>query len=534
MPRPLTAFLIDDEVYKRPKLKEIWTAILAPLASTVEVKTFQTVEEAREELHTRPHVAIVDNVYVKETGEMENEGVGFIADERPSHLDTMFILHTEQTFSVEQLGRRHPNPDMIVTKINSTSESYQDYIRGHIRSFLRRTPLGTLVFSDLSEQKIVESYQNEFRSIVEQCLFVFNKGGSGDPIEQVSLKPLKGGYSGSEVFLIDIASSERYENVPFVLKVSKSEFIHEEVDRYNRYVRLQISHDMRVDLVGHGTAGEYSGVLYAFAFGSRRRVKPASDALRAGDMKAINRITKRVFDATRIGWYNAPRPAEDVSTYYNNNLEYEPHKDDRRKQGLKHWAEILSGDDYCRIADEEINIAGFKCLPIRRIISKMEKLQVLETIVHGDFNSNNIFFGASASNIALIDFEYSGFDMVFKDYVSLEMSIRTEFKQPEPKDALPLGELIKSEHFLLSTGDVSDGDALPYLCLCRDVRKSACDKFSGIDRRLYLIGVAFHAFKLLGIPAWNNIQAARLLSAYVAACLQLESLGFARTPKTLS
>ena len=163
---------------------------------------------------------------------------------------------------------------------------------------------------------------------------------------------------------------------------------------------------------------------------------------------------------------------------------------------------------------------------IRRLLYKFDKEEVIVTPCHGDLNTNNIFLSNKKSSIALIDFEYSCPDMVFKDFISLETSIRAYHNE----NSCTLGDLVKLELQCIKSKSV-DGEYFGNINKIREASKklsnnlNLANKFSLYNYdKLYYIGLLFHLFKLLGLSIWEGSQIKRLLAAYIATAIYLDEI----------
>ncbi len=281
MARDLRAVLVDDDAQRAPAFRATWKGILTQIFAHADVALVNDVDATDEILKGRPHIVILDNVFPdqKRRREVPNRGLDFIVSHKVLYPDTLFILYTGNTFQVDALGNKFPNPDLIVTKTSLANVAYQTYIAKCISEKLQRIPVPDLMFPDARDSADVDRFRDDLHSIIEQCLLVVQDRPAGDYVRQVNLTRMGGGYSGSYVYLATIFGSDRHQNLPFALKITEGSGISEEVNRYNTFARLQMPHDMRVDLLGAGRTGRYSGALYAFAFGKIGGISSATDRI---------------------------------------------------------------------------------------------------------------------------------------------------------------------------------------------------------------------------------------------------------------
>lgn len=522
----LIAVLIDDDRKRNTKLEEIWKGILTDVYSEIDFTVIEDINKVEQIFKHRPHILIVDNVFCDKDGREEsNVGVDFIKTNKSKYSDILFILCTGATFQVDALGNRFPNPDFIVTKTHLTFQPYQTYITSKIKELLKRMPCGEVAFSeDLSHFDLKEK-RDHIASILEQCTAVFHSSFKRDNQFRIVLTPLGGGYSGSNVFQCDITGREMHSTVPFVFKFGKNLNIFREVDNYNSNVRLNMPHDMRVDLVGYGNTDEFGGVLYAFAFGKEAGIISATDALNVTNSVLIDTIINKVLLSETIGWYKNPLAGAPIPDFYSNSEEYSPSKDVNRLHGLEKNISKITPYVKHRINEEIFEISCYKVEHIRRLLNGFYDETVVTALCHGDFNTNNIFLDSSGTSIATIDFEYSCQDMLFKDFISLESSARVYCNDVDCE----LEPLIRQEIYLLKHTTLPE-NSTKYINNVFKIRNSANLLHSKIDiggnidyTKMYNVGLAMHLFKLLGLEIWKESQIKRLTAGFFAVLSHLSN-----------
>jgi hypothetical protein len=123
----LRAILVDHDSKRVADFREVWQMILRKVFPQVDVRVVDDIESARDLMTSRPHLAIMENVFPDEsTGQkVPNRGVDFIVEQKRWYPDCLFILYTGNTFQVDVLGNKYPNPDLIVTKTSLKNLSYQ-------------------------------------------------------------------------------------------------------------------------------------------------------------------------------------------------------------------------------------------------------------------------------------------------------------------------------------------------------------------------------------------------------------------------
>jgi hypothetical protein len=207
----------------------------------------------------------------------------------------------------------------------------------------------------------VEPFRADFNSILEQCLLVVQDREGGDCVTQVNLARLDGGFSESYVFQTTMLGSARYSNLPFVLKITEGSDTSDEVLSYNKFVRLQLPHDIRVDLLGSGRTEKFSGALYAFAFGKVSGISSATEEVRKGEFGFLKLVIEKVFLSDDVGWYKDIRTDMGTEEFYRNSREYSPGKDRRRLDQLRRSVDEIFNIAHRNIDEDYYAIEAFRC-----------------------------------------------------------------------------------------------------------------------------------------------------------------------------
>jgi len=525
MKRTFNVLLVEDDLVRKDRFLELWTAAFESAGVDAKIdyrSSFATIET---DLKARPHIAIFDNVFTENGLESDNLGVEQIAKYKGTHSDTVFALYSGATFSIDQLGVRQPNPDLLITKTYMASQPYQKFLGESLADRVARMPLDPVVFEKPRERTDLKDKLPELQSIVEQCLHGFWNAEIGDDDVEVRLKSLTGGFSGSRVFELRFFGATRFENIPFVLKFSERRNVRNEAVRYNSFVRLQLPHDMRVDLIGYGEAGDHAGVCYAFAMGQSDHVVALTEKLKAGDLKSVEGVVEHVLTSDRTRWYKPHGEAKRLDDFFSNAEEYAPSKDAARLEGFRKSLGSVGAADgkFCKVTDDEFQFGAVRTPSIRRILAKRGADPVEVGFVHGDLNANNVFLSGDDGRLAMIDFEYSGEDHVYKDFISLESSIRLDF-QSKRLATMPLERLIADERALLQNCDVAlAADAVEYLAGVQRIRQAAVARLEKPIARSYAIGLGLHSLKLLRFTVNSIGQQRALCAAVFASALTADS-----------
>lgn len=533
----LEAVLIDDDGDEARAFRPIWEDILRSVWLDVNLAIQENFDDLTIFERLRPHVAIIDNVLLTNRGEVENRGLQLIADLKRENPDTLFVLFTNKSFTIDSLGYRFPNPDLIVTKTPLPNKKYKAEISAQIADRISRLPISQVAFSNPSSISRSPISRIEIQSLIEQCALSFQSfrrefNSELQSVEQVDLTELSGGKSGANVFRCNIFKEEGQENSEFVFKYSDAESISREIDNYHQYVRLQIPHHIRVDLVGVGRLSEIGAAMYGFAFGSSKIVSSMTVEISKKNVGRINSFMESIMKRDAIGWYNFSGLNQSVEDYFNEGLEYSPEKDSRRLSGMRENILKFLPDMDCRVSDGEVEADGFRFKHVRAYIQKFRGQEIPQFVCHGDLNSNNIVVFEGGDQYSLIDFEYTGVDTVYKDFVSLECSLRLNY--PLSVDPEELNKWLSYEEEFFDNFGISEKTRIPgvsreaeeFFGAIASIRKNMVEflKSRGVcvDPQHYQLCIAFHLLKLCGLDCWEKTEFLRLFFSYVAVLSTLE------------
>jgi hypothetical protein len=520
MTRPvIDVALCDDEIPEQTRLRGIFESIFARIGFDARITAYNSLSDLRGALLSRPHYVVVDNVFDRE----DNAGIQFIAREKQSYPDIVFALMTGVTFNVDQLGFRLPNPDLIGTKSHIVEQRYQDYLGERLAQLSRRYPIqGLFVDDQEGTYTLTDQLPNdELQSLVEQVIFESALVRESD-ILNAQLRPLTGGYSGAAVLELQISGSTRSAKVPTVIKIAPTDWIRSEIAAFSTFVKWQLPHSLRVDIVGTGRTRRWGAIAYAFVLADELETTTATELLRKGSTKVVDRVIGDILRSKTTAWYRlAKERGEELSRKMANSREFDSTKDTRRDDALAASLKRIAEVDGVPFMKTE---AGFQFgstpFPrIRRVIFQREWGATPECYSHGDLNSNNIILNAKSTKLALIDFADSGRTHVFRDFVSFETSIRLEWPDAPNESDYSLVELTEFESRALS--GLPDG-APAYLTQIQKVRQAARDLFPSVPSLHYAICLGLNIWKVNAVREWPLVSEKRAIACYRACLLVLQ------------
>jgi len=518
----LNIVICDDEKSQQDMLAPIVSEIVRKIGFEPVIALYDEIEKLEPHLNTRPHIVIVDNVF----GSENNKGVAFIAKEKVRFPDIVFVLLTGNTFNVEQLGFRLPNPDVIATKAHMPNQKYQSYLAQEIFSHLSRYPIAAVSTEESEPYKIgnFEIDTTELQSLVEQSIFE-----AGLVIEQevpqARLKRLSGGYSGAIVLELSLTGKTRWSGIPTVVKIAPRDWIDSEINAFQTFVRWQLPHTLRVDIVGKGTTRYFGAVCYAFVLAGEMKSQSTTQALSRQNSRVVKRVLKDLLEAKSTGWYNPIKSESiDLTPYLANRREFDGSKDGIREERFSRSLDIVSKNDGLNFfqLDGGYKIEDITIRSPRRAIFQHEWGQVVECFCHGDLNSNNVMTNSAITRLGLIDFSDSGRNHVFRDFVSFEASVRLEWGLDEDEPAVLFTELLTAEKGLYDLNSARFGFAPSYIDQVRLIRAAAFKRFSHVPINHYAVLVALHHWKVNAVGDWSIGATRRAMAAMVGS---LEVLG---------
>jgi hypothetical protein len=512
--------LCDDEKAQHASLRESLSGIFAGAGFAPNFTILDSVETLDQVLKRRPHIVVMDNVF----GNEENLGVSSISIAKSQYPELPFILMTGATFSVAQLGIRLPNPDFIITKSHLKSERYQMYLALQMAPLIKRYPVKAIVTDEASNYTVHNSTleESELRVLIEQIIF------SGRLIEerespQVQLRKLSGGLSGALALEMKIQSKSKTTFLPTVVKIAPKDWIAAELEAFRTFVRWQLPHTLRVDVIGSAETKQFGAICYAFVLANEPRVQSATYFLRKGNSKIVSKIIKDIYQATSRGWYSPILGSQEISAHLANRREFDAERDPKRDEALVSSARVVAKEDGLQFTpfDGGMRIGTVEIPPIRRAIFLTNWGPLVECFGHGDLNANNIMVNSNVSRLALIDFADSGRNPAFRDFVSLETSVRLEW-DIESSNEDPSFEISYEQEARLFE-DASAGARIGgYLEKVAQIRLVAIETFPNVPFAHYAALLALNLWKVNAVRPPDLKSQRRLLAAIAASLTYLD------------
>ena len=351
--------------------------------------------------------------------------------------------------------------------------------------------------------------KRELVSLIRQIMF---SGHSPDDLmhpDEVTLEPMGGGLSGSQVFkMISRNSKSGIVCVPAVVKISALDEAQQELDNYHRFVKWGLPYTWRVDLLGSGSTRHYGAIAYSFILSDLHRFEPLTDALRKQENERVAEVVNTLFSPEMRRWYGDPliRLEENIVERYVGRYF---RGTEAQSVAEKRFAEVTQKAFGGQLNGNSVQIGNRKFDQPGTALFGFPMGEYRSCICHGDLNSNNVMLAENGQTI-FIDFQETGRGHVFEDFVTMEASIRLYHGD----DGLHGEDLLNAD---LDTGNGDDPSGLDAMHrLVAQVRRLARRNFPGeAFATYYFASAAFH-LRLLRLSTLTPGQAERVVSAILA------------------
>ncbi|MFO1359535.1 phosphotransferase [Plasticicumulans sp.] len=546
MSGPLDVVYFDDNSSQLASFGRVLNSVFKEIHPDIDVEQFELIQTPsrdanldkieQELIRRRPHVIIFDNFIWKE---YLGTGQKIIARLKPKLPDSVFCLLTKESLKSDNFGLHFPNPDIVISKlylkagIDENGENpYKLYLRKLISEKVNRARKFPIIWNE-SFDKIFNSLKcdkgkkarvEEIVSIIEQVLY---DGTITCASEKISLTSINGGRSGSIVLGCKIIGSVRYA-ITGVIKISKVNQAREELANYNKYVKWLLPYTWRIDVIGTGFSENFGGICYSFAFEGQGLESPksASEFINNSQFGVIDKICSSIFDPSKKTWYAQIGACEtEISEYFTSHKYYKKPSliEDRVNQLYRLLSENFENNFI--FSENHIVLYGKKVERPDKLILAKDWGKIEECISHGDLHCGNILVHPGSGDVAFIDFQHTGYHYLFRDFVSVESSIRIEW--PSVIMINDVTELLDQE-ILLSTFD-ANAPLEPYLQYCYKIRKVALINFpensTNSRRSMYLIGLyTQYLWLVTRFDHWNKSSKIRLLLGAFASLMGLQIL----------
>jgi CheY-like chemotaxis protein len=507
--KKLKVVFIEDDA-RLAELKPHYSKLLLGCGYDVEFFDAAGESEARKIIEAHdPHVLICDLGYDKDLA-----GFHQIRTLRTAYPDLFVIGTSMGEYSNRDIDTRQPSFHMFLDK-QELLPGKADYIKLAQSRFLERFKLETGVrISNLDSIRSDEfkrpAAKRELAALIRQVMFSGHEPDDLMHPDEVSLEPISGGFSGSQVFkMISRNSISGIICVPSVVKISKRQFAEQELDNYNRFVKWGLPYTWRVDVLGFGVTKSWGAIAYSFILSDLKKFEALTDLLRRKEDDRVLSVIHTLFSPEMRRWYGDPLIRTDdnlVGRYVNRYFRGVEAKGIAQRAFLP----IAQSQFGAHLVGNRLEVGpkSFE-LPSPTLFGRpMGTYQ--SCICHGDLNSNNVMV-AENGQIIFIDFQETGRGHVFEDFVTMEASVRLYHGD----DGLKGIPLLEAEQAIREGDDVAGLGASQRIVA--DIRRLARSNFPLEAFENYYYASAVFNFRLLRIETLTPGQGGRIVAALLAA-----------------
>jgi hypothetical protein len=532
---PLRAIYFEDDNQQFATFAPHLQRILSYKSARAEVIRASTRDDLQALMKSRPHVVFCDNDH-KDLG--PQEGVYQISRLKPHHPDTVFCLVTREAFHTRSLASYTPNPDVLVYKAQLGTTAYDHYLGRIFRRQIRRSPMPP-VMSQLDFKKDGPSHRErhilqpeELHSILEQVVDAEGVPVLAFEFKSAELEVIKGGFSGSGVYSLNVTREDGRSNIPAILKISERERATHEFENFLKFVKWRLPYIWRVDVLGTAYTGNFGAICYSPAMGGFAQPSAVNTYIRNGHFDVIEKVLGSVLHSRNQTWYGEQRSSGvDIRDYFSRTNFY---RTSARREVLE--------DEFYAYIEKSLNEAGqdfhqtqaylqvfdTRYAKIDALIFSNEWGKVSECVCHGDMNGNNLLYAGEGSPVVFIDFQDTGFSHVFRDFVTFESSIRLECPDDrlDNEDDLAMFKRYLAVERALAAAQWSKIDREHgYVSYASDIRAAANSNFGAEPLALYLVANVVHTLWLFEKSRkWAVHKRLRLAATILESALALYKL----------
>ncbi len=317
-----------------------------------------------------------------------------------------------------------------------------------------------------------------------------------------------------------------------VLKFGPKDELLRESSNYDKYVEWFLTVSQTVRKIGYQEGNYFSGLLYSYPLDNDSGYIPLAAYVRDKKTDESIAVFRNIFSTENQHWLSVDgnsfknQTPDDFQSYY---IEHALHTDlhelvtvhyEKYKEEMKNL-EFSKQNHFWREKTETISFPPLN-IGIRNpmaYVSKPYVDQIKLSIIHGDLHAHNILVNDN-KNYFMIDFFYTGFGHIYKDFIDLEISIRYDLFSsstladderltcensqdtniPGLRKLYLLEKALIDSHVndkpLMNQAIINDENLKKGFDLISEIRKLALDNYpSGI--REYYLALAFYSLKAL-------------------------------------
>lgn len=414
--------------------------------------------------------------------------------------------------------------DFFIDKQKMLTPAYAELLSKALRERLQTNIFGYV--DSACRASVSELSKVEWNYLTRIMRKITYTGASTDKslhISSVTLKRIRGGYSGAIVLYMQAVTERDLNCLQAVLKLGRrcdekvAEAIQREAANYKQLVQWHLPYYWRPELLGESHGGPLSALCYAFVGSQDEPYTTLTEMIRRGDPDAVANAIHGIFHPQYQRWYHPNNVTNErfLNRFYNNKC----FEGDSGEQ-LRVFRETMASA--YQVEGDNVRIDETTLCPASSWAVITATAGTYQScLVHGDLNTNNIFVapGRDRREAKFIDFAETDRGHVFFDFVVFEVSVRLAGQKDITVNIKPLME---AERALNADQLV----ALPYAESVLSLRGFAKRNFPDEPIENYLYGLAAFSLSII-TEASLSIAQRRVLAACACACLlDLETLNF--------
>jgi hypothetical protein len=241
------------------------------------------------------------------------------------------------------------------------------------------------------------------------------------------VKPLKSGYSGARVLLVQPFYDDRGGGRADVVKFGHVRKIDQEYHNFTQYVRPFVGGGRQTEVRGLRRTMQLGGIVYTLLGTASDQLQEFDSYYRQADLDQIKQTLNHLFQDTCASWYANRGQLQplDLTEEYQRALKFSPAE---LEPVLTEGLPLVQGKETLHFKA----LSGDRSFknPILAAAKQHFVRSTYACITHGDLNQRNIMVD-QAGHTWLIDFQYTEPSHILRDIVRLDSVVRIQLLSPE-------------------------------------------------------------------------------------------------------
>lgn len=281
----------------------------------------------------------------------------------------------------------------------------------------------------------IDRIKTELKIVISK---LFSGSSDNEPIaSEIDVETHRGsGKSSSYLFkLTPKLNLDSALNKSAVLKFGPKSEVKLESHNYDKYVEWFLTVQQTVRKIGYEETSNFSGLLYSFPLDADIGYDSFAEFVRRHTAEVSCEIIETIFSADNKHWlaidgagYKHDIPDDMQAYYLKHGLRTDKKMIKEKFSGMASELHAIGTKRSTTMLKEQGDTLSIPPLdlkipnPIKWIMYPYANLINL-SIVHGDLHANNILIDEQ-NKCYFIDFYYTGFGHIFRDFIDLELSVR--------------------------------------------------------------------------------------------------------------